>query len=453
MAESSMPAPADPIPIALAAYRFVTAAAGTALATQVLKRRLSRGKENSERIAERRGVAGAPRPPGPLVWVHGASVGEFIAVLPLVERICAQGLTVLVTTGTVTSAELAARRLPVGALHQFIPLDMPSFIARFLDHWQPDLALFVESDLWPNIILGASAREIPMVLVNGRISARSYARWRRFPRTIAALLRRFDLCMVRSRDDEERFGALGARRIRITGNLKFDVPALPVDAGKLAALADATAGRTVMVAASTHPGEESVIADAHRRLKAAHPGLVTIIAPRHPQRGADVGDIVTAAHLKPSLRSRGDLPADDTDVYVFDTLGELGLIYRLAPIVFMGGSLVPHGGQNPIEAIKFGAAILHGPHVSNFADIYAELGRDGGAAQVGDAAAMAALVGAWIGDGAARDAVAARAKRYVEALSGALDRTLAALDPYVVRLLNGNSAARNKAARNGAAHA
>jgi 3-deoxy-D-manno-octulosonic-acid transferase len=422
------------MPITLAAYRFVTAAAGAAVAPQVLRRRLARGKENPERIAERRGEPGAPRPPGPLIWVHGASVGEFVAVLPLVERICAQDLTVLVTTGTVTSAELAQKRLPVGALHQFVPLDMPSYIARFLDHWQPDLALFVESDLWPNIILDASARAIPMVLVNGRISPRSYARWRRFPQTIAALLRRFELCLVRSHDDDDRFGALGAPRVSVTGNLKFDVPALPVDAGKFAALMEATAGRTVVVAASTHPGEENIAVEAHGRLKAAHPGLLTIIAPRHPQRGAEVGDIVAAAYLKPAVRSRGDLPAGDTDVYVFDTLGELGLIFSLAPVVFMGGSLVPHGGQNPIEPIKFGAAILHGPHVSNFADIYADLGRDGGAVPVGDASSLTAQVGTLISDDAARDAVAAQAGRYVDAHAGAINRTLAALDPYFVRL-------------------
>ncbi len=339
----------------------------------------------------------------------------------------------LVTTGTVTSAELASRRLPVGALHQFIPLDMPSFITRFLDHWRPDLALFVESDLWPNIILSAAARRIPMVLVNGRISARSFDRWRRFPRTIATLLRRFDLCLVRSRDDAERFGALGAPRTCVTGNLKFDVPALPVDAGRMAALTDATAGRTVVAAASTHPGEESVIVDAHRRLRAVHPQLLTIIAPRHPQRGAEVGKIVAAAQLQPALRSRGVLPDGDTDIYVFDTLGELGLVYGTAPIVFMGGSLVPHGGQNPIEAIKFGAAILHGPHVSNFADIYQDLGRDGGAAPVRDAGALTSQIGAWFYDGAARDAVAANGGRYVDKLSGSLDRTLSALEPYFTR--------------------
>lgn len=422
------------MPITLSAYRIVTAAAGPALAPHVLARRLLRGKESPERIAERRGEPGVPRPPGPLVWVHGASVGEFVAVLPLVERICAQGFTVLMTTGTVTSAELASRRLPVGALHQFIPLDMPAFITRFLDHWRPDLALFVESDLWPNIILNASARKIPMVLVNGRISARSYDRWRRFPRTIATLLRRFDLCLVRSRDDQERFGALGAPRIQVTGNLKFDVPALPVDAGKLASLTGAAGGRTVVVAASTHPGEESVIADVHGRLRPAHPELLTIIAPRHPQRGAEVAEIVAAAGLQPALRSRGDLPDDDTDIYVFDTLGELGLIYQVAPIVYMGGSLVPHGGQNPIEAIKFGAAILHGPHVSNFADTYEELDRNGGAVAVDDAGELMALIGAWIRDGTARTAVAEQAHDYVDKLSGALGRTLSALDPYLMPL-------------------
>jgi 3-deoxy-D-manno-octulosonic-acid transferase len=434
-----MPAPADPtsadpVPATLSAYRIVTTAAGAALAPHVLARRLARGKENPKRLAERRGEPGVPRPPGPLVWVHGASVGEFIAVLPLVERICARGFTVLMTTGTVTSAELAAKRLPVGAFHQFIPLDIPSFILRFLDHWRPCLALFVESDLWPNVILNASARQIPMVLVNGRMSARSYDRWRRFPRTIEALLRRFDLCLVRSPEDADRFGALGAPRIGITGNLKLDVPALPVDAGKLAALAGAIRGRTVVVAASTHPGEESVILDAHHRLKPAHPDLLTIIAPRHPQRGPDVAGIAANAHLTPALRSQGALPAADADVYVFDTLGELGLIYETAPIVFMGGSLVRHGGQNPIEAIKFGAAILHGPHVSNFADTYEELGRDGGAMRVNDAAELATQIDAWIRDGAARDAVAARAGRYVDDLSGALDRTLAALEPSFARL-------------------
>jgi 3-deoxy-D-manno-octulosonic-acid transferase len=428
-----MPAAPEQMPMTLSAYRIVTAA-GTALAPQLLGRRLARGKENPDRIAERRGEPSALRPPGPLVWVHGASVGEFVAVLPLVERIRARGLTALITTGTVTSAALAEKRLPPGALHQFIPLDMPSFIARFLDHWHPSLALFVESDLWPNTILAASERQIPMILVNGRMSEHSYGRWRHFPKTIETLLRKFDLCLVRSPDDAARFGTLGAPRISVTGNLKFDVPALPVDAGKLAAFADAANTRIVVAAASTHPGEESVIIDVHRDLKVACPELLTIIAPRHPHRGPAIAEIAAAARLRSALRSRGESPSAEIDIYICDTLGELGLVYQLAPIVFMGGSLVRHGGQNPIEAIKLGAAVLHGPHVANFREIYEELDRRNGAELVADARELATRIGTWIRDHAEREGVAERAKNYVDKLGGALDLTISALEPYFMQL-------------------
>lgn len=428
-----MPALAEPMPMTLSAYRLLTAA-GTALAPRLLERRLARGKENPDRIAERLGEPSAPRPPGPLVWMHGASVGEFVAALPLVERIRARDFTVLMTTGTVTSAALAEKRLPPGALHQFIPLDVPSFITRFLDHWHPDLALFVESDLWPNTILTSAERQIPMILVNGRISEHSYGRWRLFPKTIEALLRRFDLCLVRTPNDAERFGTLGAPRISVTGNLKFDVPALPVDGRKLAALTDATRGRIVVVAASTHPGEESIVVDVHRRLQVMFPGLMTIIAPRHPQRGPAIAEIAATAGLRAALRSRGTSPAGQIDTYVFDTLGELGLIYQLAPIVFMGGSLVRHGGQNPIEAIKLGAAILHGPHVSNFGEIYEELDRNNAAELVTDADQLTMRIGAWIKDGAQRDGIAERARNCVAKLGGALDLTVSALEPYLMQL-------------------
>jgi len=428
-----MPPVAEPMPLTLSAYRIVTTT-GTALASRLLARRVARGKENPDRIAERRGEPSAPRPPGPLVWVHGASVGEFLAALPLIERIRARGFTVLVTTGTVTSAALAERRLPAGAFHQFVPLDIPAFVTRFLDYWHPDLALFVESDLWPNMILAASERHVPLILVNGRLSERSYGRWRHFPRTIETLLRRFDLCLVRSPNDAERFGALGAPRISVTGNLKFDVPALPADARKLTTLRDAAEGRIVVVAASTHPGEESVVIDVHRRLKITFPDLLTIIAPRHPDRGPAIADIATTARLRPALRSRGATPGRDTDIYIADTLGELGLIYQLAPIVFMGGSLVRHGGQNPIEAIKLGAAILHGPHTANFSEIYEELDRAGAADLVTDAGELTTRIGVWIKNNAERERFAAQARRYVDKLGGALDLTQSALEPYFMQL-------------------
>jgi 3-deoxy-D-manno-octulosonic-acid transferase len=432
-----MPVRPEPMPLTLAAYR-IAAEVGTALAPWLLERRLARGKENADRIAERRGEASAQRPPGPLVWLHGASVGEFVAVLALVERIRARGFTALMTTGTVTSAELAAKRLPPGTLHQFIPLDMPSFITRFLNYWRPDLALFCESELWPNLVLAASARRIPMVLVNGRMSERSYRRWRHFPKTIETLLQRFDHCLVRSVSDAARFGALGAPRISVSGNLKFDAAALPVDPGRFAALTEAIGGRPVVAAASTHPGEESVVVDVHSRLKIACPDLLTIIAPRHPQRGAAIAEITTPAGLRPALRSHGVYPTGDVDIYVFDTLGELGLIYQLAPIVFMGGSLVRHGGQNPIEAIRFGSAILHGPHVANFNEIYEELDRADAAALVTDAGELTARISAWIKEEALREGVAQRARRYVERFGGALDLTMSALEPYFVGLRGEN---------------
>jgi 3-deoxy-D-manno-octulosonic-acid transferase len=428
------------MPLTLSTYR-IAAEVGTVLAPWLLERRLARGKENADRIAERRGEPSARRPPGPLVWLHGASVGEFVAVLPLVERIRARGFTALMTTGTVTSAELAAKRLPPGALHQFIPLDMPSFITRFLDYWRPDLALFVESELWPNLVLTASARHIPMVLVNGRMSERSYRRWRYFPKTVETLLQQFDHCLVRSVSDAKRFGALGAPRISVSGNLKFDAPALPVDAKKFAALTEAIRGRPVVAAASTHPGEESVVVDVHSRLKAAFADLLTIIAPRHPVRGATIAEMTTPARLRPALRSQGAYPTGEVDIYIFDTLGELGLIYQLAPIVLMGGSLIRHGGQNPIEAIRFGSAILHGPHVSNFAEIYEELDRAGAAALVTDGGELTTRISAWIKDEAGRKGVAERARLYVERLGGALDLTVSALEPYFMQLRGKNHTA------------
>ncbi len=434
-----MPAKVDSLPLTLAAYRALSGLAAP-LVPRLLAYRLRRGKEDATRIGERRGEPSAPRLPGPLVWIHGASVGEFMAVLPLIERIRARGFNVLATTGTVTSAALAAKRLPTGAVHQFIPVDVPPFVDRFLDYWRPDLALFVESDLWPNLIVSAADRQIPMILVNGRMSERSFRRWRYFPKTIAALLGRFDLCLVRSADDAARFDTLGAPRIATTGNLKLDVPPLPVDPAKMAILASAARDRIVVVAASTHPGEESEIIEAHTRLTITYPSLLTIIAPRHPHRGPAIADIATTARLRSALRSRGELPGGGVDIYLFDTLGELGLAYQLAPIVFMGGSLIRHGGQNPIEAVRFGAAILHGPHVTNFSEIYDELDRCGGADFVTDAGTLTVRIAGWIKDATARQRAATAAKQCVDRLGGGLERTIGALEPYFMQLRIGDRA-------------
>jgi 3-deoxy-D-manno-octulosonic-acid transferase len=433
----------DRVPLPLRAYRFASRTA-TPLAPWLLSERLNRGREDPARLGERRGEANLPRPAGPLVWVHGASVGEMLAVVPLIERIQARGISILVTTGTVTSAALADRRLPAGVIHQFVPLDAPKFVNRFLSHWRPDLTLFVESDLWPNMILACSERKIPLIIVNGRVSERSFGRWRIAPRTIAALLGRFDLCLAQSSDNARRFAQLGAPRTVSTGNLKLDVPAPPADLPMLNRFKALIGLREVVAAASTHPGEESAVIAAHRRLRAKVPTLLTVIAPRHPARGESIAEIGKVAGLTVALRSRGELPKRDVDVYVADTVGELGLIYRLAPIVFMGGSLATHGGQNPIEAIKLGAAVLHGPCVWNFAEIYSTLDKAHGAELVMDEEALTSRLGEWLADPAARAAVVRGATQTMETLGGALERTLAALDPYLMRLrIDGRDSAVN----------
>jgi 3-deoxy-D-manno-octulosonic-acid transferase len=415
----------------LRAYKLLSTMA-TPLAPTLLSRRLKRGKEDPARLDERYGASRIARPHGPLVWVHGASVGELIAVVPLVERIRSKDFAVLCTSGTVSSAQVAEQRFPRSVIHQFVPIDAPRFVERFFDHWKPDLALFVESDLWPNLIISAKERSIPLILVNGRVSERSFNRWRIIPSTIAALLRRFDLCLAQSAGHAARYRDLGAPRISTTGNLKLDVPEPPADAAALAALRAAVGDRPTIAAASTHAGEETALIEAHRRLRTTFPRLLTIIAPRHPDRGPGIVEIANAAGLSTRLRSRDAQPYPDDDIYVVDRMGELGLVYRVAPIVFVGGSLASHGGQNPIEPIKLGAAILHGPHVWNFSEIYAALDEAHGADLVADVGKLVVRLGALLKDSSQRAALVAAARETVKTLGGALERTLAALEPYLV---------------------
>jgi 3-deoxy-D-manno-octulosonic-acid transferase len=417
----------------LRAYRLFSTAM-TPLTPLFLARRQRLGKEHGLRLGERRGVSAKGRPHGPLVWLHGASVGELISVLPLIERIHAREVNLLVTSGTVTSGGLAEQRLPRDVIHQFVPIDVPYFVRRFLDHWEPDLALFVESELWPNIMIETSRRAVPMILINGRLSANSFRRWQHAPATIGDLLRRLDLCLARTPADAERLSELGARHVVTAGDLKLDGPAPPADRDKLAALQRAVAGRPLIAAASTHEGEEAAMVDAHLKLRANFPNLLTVIAPRHPERGESVAELARALGLAARLRSRGELPDATTEIYIADTVGELGLIYRLAPIVFIGGSLIKHGGQNPIEPAKLGATILHGPHVANFAEIYAALDEAHGAELIVDATKLTAGLAAMMAQPDVRAGVADAAYRTVTALGGALERTLASLDPYLMQL-------------------
>lgn len=420
-------------PISLRLYRGSTRIAGP-LTGFMLNRRLKRGKEDPARIAERHGVPSLARPHGPLVWVHGASVGEIMSVFPLLTRIQRHGFSVLLTSGTVTAAQIATDRMPEGILHQFLPLDTPKFMKRFLDHWQPSLALLTESELWPNLILQASDMAIPLVLINGRLSERSFARWKKMKRTAGALLTRIDLLLVQEPDDARRFAKLGAGRIVTTGNLKFDVSPPEAETFALESLGRALGRRPVLLAASTHAGEEKAVIEAHRRLRRNAPGLVTIIAPRHPQRGRAVAEIAEQYGLPAVLRSQGYLPDRGTEIYVADTIGEMGVFYRLAPIVFMGGSLTKRGGQNPIEPAKIGSAILHGPYVSNFTAIYSELNRAHGAATVADAESLANSLQRLFDDPGLVERMQKSAYDTVMRMGGALERTMNAIQPYLVQL-------------------
>jgi 3-deoxy-D-manno-octulosonic-acid transferase len=424
---------ASPLPMTLRLYQQLSAAA-VPLAPALIKRRLKQGKEDPARVGERRGMSADVRPHGPLVWIHGASVGEVLAAAALIERLRALNLRILLTSGTVTSAAIVAKRFPADIIHQYVPYDSPRFVARFLDHWKPSLALFIESDLWPNLILSSAARRLPMVLINGRMSHRSFPRWRKITATISALLGRFDVCLAQSRVDAERFAALGSRNVITTGNLKLDVPAPPADPAKLERLMSVTRGRPIIVAASTHPGEEEILLDVHKTLAGFFPQLLTVIVPRHPDRGEAIARLITESGLHAGLRSHEELPTATNDIYVADTMGELGLFYRLAPIVFMGGSLVPHGGQNPIEAIKLGASIVHGPHVFNFTDVYEALDQAGGARPADRQEALVKQLGQLLADPLARESSLVASTRVVEQLGGALERTMTALEPYLLQL-------------------
>ena len=420
-----------PVEPALAFYRIATSLLGP-LAPALLNWRRRRGKEDPRRMAERMGHPSLARPAGPLVWLHGASVGEGIALLPLVERLVARGLNVLVTSGTVTSATILADRLPAGALHQYLPLDIPAFLARFLDHWRPDLALVAESEIWPNMLRMVHERGVPLMLVNARLSPRSFARWSKAPRVIGALLSRISLCLAQTQDDALRLQQLGAPFVEVSGNLKYDVPAPPYAQSALAQMTGAVGARPVWFAASTHAGEEEIILRVHQRLRESFPDLLTILAPRHARRGPQIAQTAAGLGLPVALRSLGDRITPQTQFYIADTMGEMGLFYRLTSIVLVGKSLgAARGGQNPIEPAKLGATVLHGPHVGNFAQVYQDLAAAQGAVEVADEAALEAALRLYFSDPALLRRSGRATQEAVERFGGATTRIMQALEPWL----------------------
>lgn len=418
-------------PLPLAIYGAATALLEP-LAPRVLAKRARAGKEVPDRLGERLGRSARPRPFGRLVWLHGVSVGESLSLLPLVEALLARpGLSVLVTSGTVTSAEIMARRLPAGAIHQFAPVDAPGAVRRFLDHWRPDAGLLVESELWPNLILAARARGVRLGLISARITEASAAGWARAPRSARALLGGFDLVLPQDAASADRLRRLGAQPGPHL-NLKRAGAAPPVDAAELARLRSQLGGRPVVLAASTHPGEEPLIAEAFRAAVGQRPDALLIVAPRHPDRGEDVAAVLAALDLPAARRSAGAAPAADARAYVADTLGEMGLLLRLAEVVVMGGSFVAGvGGHNPLEAARLGAAIVTGPHVANAAALYAEMAAEAAAIPAADAAALARHIEGLLAHPQIARRLGEAALDYAQRQNAALDEALPLIETLV----------------------
>ncbi|WP_422021289.1 3-deoxy-D-manno-octulosonic acid transferase [Pyruvatibacter mobilis] len=429
---TSTPAVTPALTRGLKAYRGLTRLLAPAVPL-LLNRRLKRGKEDADRLNERLGAPARPRPPGPLVWLHAASVGESLSVLPLIDRLldARPDIALMVTTGTVTSARLLEGRLPARAFHQFVPVDTPQAVTGFLDHWKPDAALLVESELWPNLITLTAARHIPLALINARMSASSVRSWRWWTAAARALTGSFNLVLAQDETAATRLKLLGATGTKAVGNLKVDAPPPPASDDLLRELNGLLSGRPTWVAASTHPGEERIIADAHHLLKRALPDLLTVIVPRHPERGAEVAQLLADMKLTAARRSQGDMVTPETDIYLADTLGELGGFFRLLTIVFMGGSLVRVGGHNPIEPSLLGAALLTGPHVFNFLEIFRAFEERKACETVQDAASLAAAVGRLMSDGQLAGARVTAAAETAGSLTGALDKTLEALVPLL----------------------
>lgn len=352
------------------------------------------GKEDVNRFNERIGKPIKERPEGKLFWLHGASVGESVSMLPLINKILETypDAHVMVTTGTVTSADVMQKRLPERAFHQFIPIDNPVFTNRFVKHWHPDVALWFESEFWPAVLSSIKRRNIPLILINGRISNKTFKRWQQFDFVCKELLSCFSLCLGQSEEDAYRLRVLGAPETVCLGNLKYAGLPLPIDEKSREDMLKQIGKRPFWLASSTHEDEEVRLAKLHKRLKEKFPDLLLIIAPRHPNRGEQIVEDIQKLGLSAALRFKQEKITPKTDVYVANTIGEMGLWYDLAKIVFIGGSLIPHGGQNFIEPSRVRDAVIVGPHMHNFTDAMNRAKKADAVMQVNDTAEMEELL-------------------------------------------------------------
>ncbi|MBX3596061.1 MAG: lipid IV(A) 3-deoxy-D-manno-octulosonic acid transferase [Rhizobiaceae bacterium] len=418
----------------LSIYRVAGAAAYPVIGGYVAYR-ATKGKEDRARRRERYGKTRIARPAGPLIWMHAASVGETLAISALIEHLLECGITVVLTTGTVTSAKIADERFHGRIIHQYVPLDLKPAVRRFLDHWKPDLAIFAESEIWPVIMMELSQRRIPQVLVNGRLSDRSFRSWQKRSYLAEALFENFAHVVAQSEIDGERFGELGARPVTISGNLKTDAQMPKMDEAEVAKLKAQIGERPVWAAISTHDGEELIAAQVHRALKKRYPDLLTIIVPRHPDRADAIAERFSKEKLAVARRSLGQKIAAETEIFLGDTIGEMGTYLQLSEIAFVGRSLSAEGGQNPLEPAMLGLAVLSGPNIQNFREAYQRLIDSGAALLVRDGQSLAKAVNHLLKNDEARHQMMAAGIATVDEMRGTLQRTLKALDPFIQPLI------------------
>ena len=421
-------------PALLTAYRALSNALRPAFHLVHWQRGRS-GKEIIARKGERFGRTSCPRPSGILIWIHAASVGETTSVLPLIEKLAMDGNRILLTTVTVTSSEIAEKRLPEGCIHQFATYDCARYVNRFLDHWKPDLAMVVESEIWPCMFSEVCGRKIPFVMLNGRLSATSARNWSILSKTSSYIFNCLDLVLAQSRTDAVRLQSLGCQRVETPGNLKFDASEPTADQSVVEKTVGQIADRPVWLAALTHPGEEDIVLQAHRELAGEFPNLLLVLVPRHPARADDVAELVQQSGFNLARRSCNDQIAADVDVFLGDTLGEMGLFYRLAPVAFLGGSFNEAGGHNPVEAALLGSALVTGPKVANARAIYKGLWEQNAAASVERSEDLSKHIADLLRNPKEAQMQADRAADLVRAGRGAVDRTLELIAPF----LNGSA--------------
>ena len=394
----------------------------------LLKRRAAKGKEDKTRLEERFGIATVERPQGDIIWIHAASVGEANSVLPLIDELLAKypQFYVLLTTVTVTSAVLVMSRLNKRAIHQFAPVDTPKAVKNFLDYWKPKIALFVDSELWANMIIETKKTGAFMGLINAKMSEKSFRNWQYAGSFIKQILSCFSICFAGSKQDAERLIKIGIPTINKIGNLKYEAPPLPCNEQELIEFSKTIGHRPVWLAASTHIGEEEIILETHKALRSEFPDLLTIIVPRHAIRGDEIAGKLAKFNF--ARRSQDEKITADTEIYLADTMGELGLFYRISQIVFIGGSLVNKGGQSPLEAAKLGSSIIIGKYYDNFSDIIDEMHKARAIIIVDSPAELTFVVKSLLTNGYKREQLSVLAAEYVKLKSGIIEDIIDALD-------------------------